>query len=102
MSTLVENRAPGWQRLTLPPVWKWLSEAAGECSSACDWGRVFPKCWVLERFCTLRRGWAWRNVLSALATVTLEKKVLCNSFVSLRAVLAESHHSKGLLESADH
>ena len=77
MSTLVENRAPGWQRLTLPPVWKWLSEAAGECGSACDWGGVFPKCWVLERFCTLRRGWAWRNVLSALATVTLEKKVLC-------------------------
>lgn len=61
----------------MPLVWKWLSEAAGECGSAFYWGEVFPKCWVLERFCTVRRSWAWRNELSAWATLTLEKKVFC-------------------------
>ena len=30
-----------------------------------------------------------------------KRKCSASSFVSLRAVLAESHHSKGLLESAD-
>lgn len=62
-------------QLTLPAVWKWLSEAAGECGSAFDWGEVFPNAGFLRgsvllggagpgEMCSLHRPHSpWKRVL---------------------------------------
>lgn len=100
MSTVVENRAPGCRQLCTASVGG-CQRLLGECGSAFDWGEVFPKCWVLERFCTLRRAGPGEMCSLHRPHSPWKRKCSASSFVSLRAVLAESHHSKGLLESAD-